>query len=92
MQDQNAIDVDDLVAGKGDLFKRRLEKNGGIGTLPARVRRRKKGADIARANGAQQSVGNGMEQQIAVGMAGEALGMIDLETADHKRDAGVEGV
>ncbi len=59
------------------LFKSKVEKNGGVGVFPAWIAGREKAADIARGHGAQQRVGNGVEQHVAIGVAGQALGVVD---------------
>ena len=38
-------------------------------------------------NRAQQGIGNGVQQHVAVGVAGQALGMVERQTADAQRNA-----
>ena len=42
--------------------------------------------------GAQQGVGDGVQQHVAVGVAGEALGVFERESADAQGDAWLEFV
>jgi hypothetical protein len=37
-------------------------------------------------------IGDGVQQQVAVGVARQALGMVDLQATDHQRHTGLEGV
>ncbi len=74
-----------LVAGGGDLFERRLQEDAGGRALPARIAGRKEGADIAGGDRAEQGVGDGVEEHVAVGVAGEAFGVLDGEAADDQR-------
>ena len=91
-QNQRGVDVDDAVAGVLQLFEREVEKDGGVGVFPARIAGRKEAADVARGHGAQQRVGNGVQQHVAVGVAGQALGVVQRHAADAQRHAGLEFV
>ena len=92
VHDEHTVDVDDLVAGEGDFFERGLEEDGGVSALPFGVGGREEGADVAGGDCAEQGVGDGVKEEVAVGVAGEAFGMVDLEAADDERDAGLESV
>ena len=91
-QDQRGVDVDDAVAGVLNLFQGKVEKDGGVGVLPAWIAGREEAADVAGGDCAEQRVGNGVQQHVAVGVAGEAFGMIDCQAADLERHAGLECV
>ena len=60
---EHGVDVDDAIAGGGDLFERRLQKDGGGCALPARIAGREEGADVAGGDRAEQCVGDGVQQQ-----------------------------
>ena len=92
VHDQDAVDVDDLVAGERDLLEGGLEEDGRVCAFPFRVARRKEGSDVAGGDGAEEGVGDGVEEEVAVGVAGKAFGVVDLEAADDQRDSGLEGV
>jgi hypothetical protein len=91
-QHQRGVDVHDAVACVAQLILRKIQKDGGVGVLPARIARREKAADIAGGHGAQQGIGNGMQQHIAVGVAGQALRVVQRQSADAQRDSGLECV
>ncbi len=92
VHDQHAVDVDDLVPGQRDLFHRCLQKQRRFGTLPSFVGRWEKCADVPGTDRSQQGVRHGVQQKVAVGVAGQPLGMVDLQTTDHKGNAGMKGV
>jgi hypothetical protein len=74
------------------LFEREVQKNRGVGILPAWIAGREKAANVACGYGAQQRVSNGVQQHIAVGVAGQALRVIDCDATDFQLQAGLEGV
>ncbi len=92
VHDEDAVDVDDFEADEGDLFERGLEEEGGVGALPLGVGGGEEGADVAGGDCAEEGVGDGVEEEVAVGVAGEAFGVIDLEAADDQRHVLLEGV
>ena len=92
VHDEDAVDVDDLVAGERDLLEGGLEEDGGVCAFPLRIARRKEGSDVSGGHGAEERVGDGVEEEVAVGVSGEAFGVIDFEAAEDQRDSGLEGV
>jgi len=92
VHDEDAVDVDDLEADEGDFFERGFEENGGVGALPLGVGGGEEGADVSGGYGSEEGVGDGVEEEIAVGVAGEALGMVDAQTTDDEGYAFLEGV
>ncbi len=74
------------------LFHGQVEEDGRVGVFPARIAGREEAADIAGGYGAEQGVGNGVQQHIAVGVAGQALGVVERESADAQRHAWFESV
>jgi hypothetical protein len=69
-----------------------FEEDRGGGAFPLRVGGREKCSNVGSGNGTEQSVGEGMQQDVSVGVAAQALVVRQLETADSKRDAGLESV
>ena len=67
------------------LFQGQVEKDGRVGVFPARIAGREEAADIAGGDGAQQRVGNGVQQHVAVGVAGQALGVVKRQSANAQR-------
>ena len=61
VHDEDAVEVDDLVAGESDFFERGLQKNGGVGVLPLGVGGREEGADVSGGNGSKEGVGDGVK-------------------------------
>ena len=91
-QDQGGIDVDDAEAGVLQLLHGEVEEDGRVGVFPAGIAGREEAADVAGGDGAQQGVGDGVQQHVAVGVAGQALGVFERESADAQRHAFFEGV
>jgi hypothetical protein len=91
-EDQRRVEIDDAVAGVLDLFEGQVEEDRRVGVFPARVAGREEAADVPGRDGAEQRVGDGVQQHVAVGVAGEALGMLDVEAADAQGHSGGECV
>jgi hypothetical protein len=92
IDDDSRVHLYDSVAGFCDQPQSSLQKNGGVSALPLWIGGREKRADIGSGNGAEQGVGESVQQNVSVGVAAEALVVRQFETADSKRDAGLEGV
>ena len=73
-----------------ELFEGQLDEDSGVGVLPAWIAWREKGPDVARGDGAQQRVSNGVQQHVAVGVPGQALGMVEQHAANAQRYARFE--
>jgi len=91
-ENEGGVDVYDAVAGVLEFFKGEIEEDGGVGVFPSRVVGREEGADVARGHCAEEGVGDGVEEDVAVGVAGEAFGVVEREAADAERNAGLEDV
>src|SRR5580658_5320411 len=91
-QDQRGVYVYDAIADVLNFFESQVEKDGGVGVLPTRIARREEAADVAGGNSAEERVGNGVQQHVAVGVAGQAFGMIDGQAADLEWHARLECV
>ena len=91
-EDECCVDVDDGVAGVGELFEREVEEDGGVGVLPAWVARREEAADVACGDCAEDGVGDGVEEDVAIGMTGEAFRVVKRHAADAERNPGFECV
>ena len=72
------------------LLEREIEEDGGVGVFPARIAGREEAADVAGGHGTQQRVGDGVEQHVAVGVAGQALRVVQRHAADAQGHAGLE--
>jgi len=76
-KDKRSVDVDDAVASVVDLFKSEIEKDRGIGVLPAWVARGEEAANITSCDCAEKSVGDGVEENVAVRVASEAFRVVE---------------
>ena len=74
------------------LFQSQVEEDGRIGVFPARVAGREEAADVSGGDGAEQGVSDGVQEYVAVGVAGEAFRVVERESADAQRHAGLECV
>ena len=72
------VDVRDHAAARAHGFHRRVQKDGGGGTLPLRVARRKMATDVAVAEGAVERVGDGMAQDVCIRVANQTFGVRHL--------------
>jgi hypothetical protein len=86
-QNETGIDIAHPIAGFVYTFQCFTQKNNRICTLPSRIGGRKQGSDIWCGDGTQQSIGDGVQQDVAIGMAAEALVMIDRNPADFQGNA-----
>ena len=91
-KNERSVDVDDAVAGVAYLFEGEIEKDGGVGIFPAWVAGRKEAAYVARGDGAEKRVSDGVEENVAIGVASEALGVVQREAADAQRNTWFECV
>lgn len=72
LADEGGVDMVDPAAARLDQSARMLDKEGGGGAAPLRIRGREVDADIALSDRAEQRVGDRVEQHVGVAMALEA--------------------
>lgn len=86
-ENQSAVDVQDTVAGVGDVAHRLLDEDDGVCALPSRIARREEGADVSGGDGAEQGIGQRVQQHVAIGVSSETVGVRDGDSADAKRNS-----
>src|SRR5271165_6702131 len=91
-QDQRGVNIQNAITGVLNFFESQVEKDGGVGVFPAWIARRKEAADVSGGDGTKERVGYSVQQNVAVGVAGQALRMIDGKAADLERHTRFERV
>lgn len=90
--DQSGVDVGDGESGGGDLGSNRSEQGGRVCAEPFRVGVGKMRTDVAEGGGAEEGIDDGVKEDICIGVAGEAGGVRDQDSAEKERAGKIEAV
>src|SRR6476659_6870586 len=89
-QDQRRIEIRDAVSSLAHSCQRFLQKHSGIGSLPLRIRRWKERTDIRSRKCAEQRVSDGVQQDVAIGVASQALGVLECNATNLQGNTAFE--
>ena len=92
LAEEHAVGIDELEPGLPHLPVRLREQAERVGAAEALVVGWEERADVAEPCRAEKRVGQRVRDDVPVGVAGEAVGMVDAHTAEHERDPRLEGV